>query len=237
MWKSNQKYKGIENLLYDLPSLQTIGLIFLRSSIDQRVDLFNFINWENFTQKGLTQKGLIDYNRIEHNVNFDFDKKITLENYNKLCNLFIKSNIVNLVDIFRNCNIEGVTDEFTFGTSTTVNNTIENICGLFYNCKLINNGREYPIPISNTFFKNLSNIKDVYSTFSYCSFSNPIPFNFFNKRQVSSSINSKVYVDNNGEKVDATLTIYEYRPDMIEFGYVFYNSSFTATNRHFEYTG
>lgn len=237
MWKSNQKYKGIENLLYDLPSLQTIGLIFLRSSIDQRVDLFNFINWENFTQKGLTQKGLIDYNRIEHDVNFDFDKKITLENYNKLCNLFIKSNIVNLVDIFRNCNIEGVTDEFTFGTSTTVNNTIENICGLFYNCKLINNGREYPIPISNTFFKNLSNIKDVYSTFSYCSFSNPIPFNFFNKRQVSSSINSKVYVDNNGEKVDATLTIYEYRPDMIEFGYVFYNSSFTATNRHFEYTG
>lgn len=235
IWQSNARYKGIDNLLYDLPKLNYIGLLFSHSDIAERTDLMQFINWEKFINNG----GYIHYSD-EHDIIFDFDKLITLDNYLALCNLFIKSTtLTNLPCIFKNCNIIGNTDDFTFGNITTENNSIKFISYLFDNCKLVQNEKEIPIPISQTFFHNLNAITDVYMAFSNCSFKKPIPFNFFNKRQVSQSESGRVYTGITEDKKEdmqpnATLTIYEYRSEITDFYGVFFNSKFSEGSRHFE---
>lgn len=231
LWLYNQKYKGADKLFYYLPKLNQLGYILNTSALDERVDLYTLINWEQFIAKnGSIHSGIWQY------INFDINKYISIDDYYKLCNLIIKSSMTSVANLFHNCNILGITDNFTFGTSSTINTSITDFSYTFRNCKLINNDVEVPIPLSSTFFRNFPNIKYVPYTFSETYLSNPIPFNFFNKRIIDTNINRNVYVKIGEDYQSAILTTYVYKHDIVDFRNLFYNTRWTVDSTQYDDT-
>lgn len=196
---------NIEELLYNLPKLRDISQSF-NSSISDRIDLYNFINWEKFC----ANNGVIDSIYI----NLSFKKSISSENFTKLCNLIIKSKMTSISYLFSNCNLLEHYDQLTFGDIENQNNTLHHLEATFKDFKIINNGEEAPINLSPTFFKNLNKITNVGQLFQNCYFSSAIPFNLFNKRKIDTTINRNVYVKVLDEYKPTTLTIYTYSKDI-----------------------
>lgn len=229
LWSDGVKYKGINNLFYNLPKLKTIGFGMLLPSAlkDEYADLYTIINWEDFINRG----GIIESSSWRY-VSFNFTKQITIDNFNKLCNLILKSSFTNIANLFHNCTIMGYTDNLTFGTTTTINNTITDIAHAFRNCKMSNNDKETPIPLSANFFKNFTNIRDVAYAFSGAYLKNPIPFDFFNKRIEDDTINRNVYVKIGEEYKLAYLTTYTYKHDIKDFRCLFYNTKWLNNSQY-----
>ena len=229
LWSDGVRYKGINNLFYNLPKLKTIGFGMLSPSAlkDECADLYTIINWEDFINRG----GTIESSSWRY-VSFNFNKQITIDNFNKLCNLILKSSFTNIANLFHNCTIMGYTDNLTFGTTTTINNTITDISHAFRNCKMSNNDKETPIPLSANFFKNFTNITDVAYAFSGSYLKNPIPFDFFNKRIEDDTINRNVYVKIGEEYKLAYLTTYTYKHDIKDFRYLFYNTKWLNNSQY-----
>lgn len=227
---NGQKYKGTDKLFYYLPKLKHLTIVLQPSALlEERVDLYTIINWDQFITANGGSIESYDYQWVS----FNFFKYINLVDYNKLCNIIIKSKITSIANLFYNCNIIGFTDNLTFGSISVVNNTIINLTNTFRNCKLFNGDIEIPIPLSATFFKNFSNIQIVAYMFSDTYLSNPIPFNFFNKRIEDNTVNRNVYVKINNEYKPAYLTIYSYKHDMTDFRMLFYNTKWTASSTQY----
>lgn len=227
---NGQKYKGTDKLFYYLPKLKHLTIVLQPSALlEERVDLYTIINWDQFITANGGSIESYDYKWVS----FNFFKYINLVDYNKLCNIIIKSKITSIANLFYNCNIIGFTDNLTFGSISVVNNTIINLTNTFRNCKLFNGDIEIPIPLSATFFKNFSNIQIVAYMFSDTYLSNPIPFNFFNKRIEDNTVNRNVYVKINNEYKPAYLTIYSYKHDMTDFRMLFYNTKWTASSTQY----
>ena len=230
LWMEGQKYKGINKLLYNLPRLNYIGWVLQPSVLtEERPDLYTIINWDQFitVNGGNIQSGGYAYRT------FNFYKYINLNDYIRLCNIIIKSKVTSVANLFHNCNINGFTDNLTFGSTSIVNNTITDFSYTFRNCKLFNQDIEIPIPLSATFFKNFSNVKNVPYTFSETYLKNPIPFNFFNKRIEDNTIDRNVYVKIGSEYKPAYLTIYNYKHDMEDFRMLFYKTKWVATSTQY----
>nr|DAU11552.1 MAG TPA: hypothetical protein [Bacteriophage sp.] len=79
-----------------MPKLKNISQSF-NSSVSDRIDLYNFINWEKFC----ANNGVI--NSIYSTLSFK--KSISSENFTKLCNLIIKSKMTSISYLFSNCNL------------------------------------------------------------------------------------------------------------------------------------
>lgn len=208
------KMVNIDQLLYDLPNLRDIRQSFNSSNTD-RVDLYTFLNWENFCR----------YNGQLELIwsTLTLKKSISEDNFIKLCNLLIKSKMNSISYIFSNCNLLGNPEILTFGDIEDQNTSIQYLESTFSNFKIINNDTELPINLSPTFFKNLVNIIDVGNLFYGCYFKSAIPFNLFNKRRIDTTINRNVYVKVLDEYKPTTLTIYTYARDIKWYSGLFQN--------------
>ena len=227
LWASNQKYKGINKLFYNLPKLKTLGfgLLTISALEEERTNLYTLVNWEAF----INREGTITSSSWLYTM-FDFRKEIALDDYNRLCNLILKSSFTNISCLFYNCNIIGYPNsDLSFGTINVSNSLITDLSHAFRNCRMYNNDREVPIPLSATFFKNLPNITDVPYTFSNMYLKNPIPFNFFNKRIEDNSKDRNVYVKIGEEYKQAYLTEYTYKHDIKDFRMLFYQTRWEKT--------
>ena len=217
-------YIGVTKLLYNLPKLTSIGSILHDNLSGERIDLFTFLNWKDFLNRG----GSIASGGRTYS-NFYCNKYITLEDYYTLCNLLIKSNISSIAHIFQNCNIIGDTEELTFGTIDQANNTITDLSKAFYNCKLYktkDSEEDSFIPLSKTFFKNLKQISNVNYLFRNTKLANGIPYDFFNKRY---SITKSVFVRIGEEYKEATLTTYDYKHHIVDFTGLFQYTQWKVT--------
>ena len=75
---------------------------------------------------------------------FDFRKEIALDDYNRLCNLILKSSFTNISCLFYNCNIIGYPNsDLSFGTINVSNSLITDLSHAFRNCRMYNNDRKY----------------------------------------------------------------------------------------------
>ena len=230
LWLNNQKYINADKLFYYLPKLTTLGFVLNPSVIEERIDLYTILDWEQFANRSgcSIESGIYAY------ITFNFYKQISIENYYRLCNIIIKSKLPNIANLFHNCNILGTTDNLTFGTISTINTNITDISFTFRNCKLINNDVEIPLPISATFFKNFDNLKYVSYAFENTYLAKPIPFNFFNKRTIDNTINRNVYVKIGEEYKDAVLTLYTYKHDIIDFRGLFRGTKWTTDSTQYK---
>lgn len=235
MWKNNCRYKGVDKLFYNLPSLRSLDDVLLPSILDEKVNLFTIINWQYFLNRGGSFAGCDIYSYSTGS--FTLNKYISAADYVSLCNMMLKSNIQDISYLFTNCVIVGYSGEFTFGTDPTVNNTIKKVKGLYKNCKLSNSqdgSAPYPMQLSSTFFKGLYSVADVRYAFYGCSFSNPIPFNFFNKRQLDQTVDRNVWVKVGDQYEPAVLYQYTYRDDIYNYSYLFANCEWTNTSRQYD---
>ena len=224
---------GVDYLFYNLPNIKSITNSLVGTTSGERVNLFTLINWEPFLSRG----GSITTSWwFTGTGNLSLDKYISYEDYMTLCNLIINSSTEDVSYLFSNCIIVGYSGDFTFGNSSTINKTAKYFKGTFRNTILskdLNVENSYPLQLSSTFFKNFQNIQDVRRCFQGCSFSNPIPFNLFNKRQIDNSVDPNVYVKIGEEYYPATLYQYTYRKEIYNFSYVFYNCIWTDSARQY----
>lgn len=234
LFVSKTNYIGIDNLFYNLPKINEIhGCLSVSTSDDcERVNLYTFINWDNYLSDctAIFKK----FNDVDNSSMFSFKKYIYWEDYLSLCNKILqKTNLTDINYLFRNCQIivESIPEEFTFGQSSVTNSTISSIRALFQDCTLnleIDGTENIPMPLSSTFFRNFTAIADVRNTFNGCYFNKPIPFNFFNKRQIDNTVTRSVYVLVNEQYQPATLTSYTYRQEIESFYGVFQDAQFTS---------
>lgn len=122
-------------------------------------------------------------------------KKISYDDFQSIWANILKyaSKLTGLYKLFSNCIIITTSnpDEFSLVDEmyTGITNTsIVNIDYLFQNCKLRNSvtsKTDMPFKISHDFLKFLPNIKSVRSTFTGMLWDNPVPFDFFHKREES----------------------------------------------------
>lgn len=232
------RYKNYDKLFYNLPRLRYIQNALVASAItEERYDLFTLINWSNFLNQSNPQ--FSDCAGDSYDIGcFMLRKYISAEDYQTLCNMMIRSSkISNLSYLFTNCYIIGYTGEFTFGNIANTNTTITAIRSLFQNCRIttdeFGNG-ESGMALSPTFFKNLTKIADVRRAFRECRFSKPIPFNFFNKRQRDASVDTRVWVQVDGEYQEAEYFTYTYRREIYCYMQLFYNAEWDQGTRTYD---
>lgn len=104
----------------------------------ERVDLYEFMDWESFVKRDGASVGTFDADRIQHGM-FEFKKYISAENYEKLCDLLLGSTTMSYVNyLFSSCNIVGYNKSyFTFGSDAApVNSKIAHMNCTFKNCRI-----------------------------------------------------------------------------------------------------
>ena len=235
MWVYGQKYKSLDYLFYYLPKITTLYDVFYPSALEDRTNLFTIFNWKKYLKT--TNRLFSDCSSDSLDTGtFLFKKYISADDYKTLCNLILQSTITDISYLFNNCNIINYFDTFTFGSITTVNSTIKYIRGLYRNCKIVNNEETSSMAISKTFFSRFRNIVDVRYAFQNCIFSQPIPFNFFNKRQINQNEIRNVYVKVNGEYKNALLTTYTYRKEIYCYTSIFQGCQFLENSNYYNPT-
>ena len=90
--------------------------------------------------------------------------------------------------------------------------------------------------LSPVFFKNFTAIQDVRFAFQGCAFSKPIPFNFFNKRQLDPNVNQNVYIKEGEEYKPAILYQYNYKQEIYSFENLFYLCTWTENSVQYDPT-
>lgn len=231
------RYKNYDKLFYNLPKVNYIYCTLIQSSLtDERYDLFTLINWPNFLKNSNPQFSAVAGDSFTYG-SFKMRKYISAADYRTLCNLILQSSIQNISYLFSNCIIVGYTGEFTFGNISTVNNTIKYLRSLYQNCQIASDeigSGETGMQLSKTFFKNMSKIEDVRRAFYGCHLSNPIPFNFFNKRQRDTSNGTTVWVLVDGEYKEAEYYTYTYRREIYCYYYIFGNATWDSGARTYD---
>lgn len=212
--------------------LKQIGCCFNKSSNivnpdnnDNIVDLFNIFSqdqWENI-------ESLFNINLDPHGDTFACNKKITLENFNKLTgqenkNKYLTKNkkIQNPANLFKNCNIIecDITEPILqLGFTTRNENTIINILwGTFSGVKawsgdinttriptrLLNDAKDVAGGWGKSIAYYLRNCTSYYGTYSNDYFSDNISFNFFDRRGETYSF-------------DANTSSKRYYPNIIQY--------------------
>lgn len=232
--QTNANYTGIDHLLYNVPNFRTIEDSLYGTTSGEVVDLYTIVNWDKFLSNG----GTFSTNTYMYDQgNFTLSKYISSSDYTTLCNAILKSSITDISWLFSNCTIVGYSGDFTFGNITVNNTTLKYFRGVYKNAKLSTDQAgesSYPMQLSSTFFSNFQNIEDVRYCFQGCSFSRPIPFNFFNKRQIDSSVDPNVFVKIEEDYQPATLYQYTYKKDICNFSYLFYHCQWTDDARQYD---
>lgn len=156
-------------------------------------------------------------------------KKISYEDFQSIWANILKyaTKLTGLYKLFSNCIITTTSapEEFSLvdeSLYTGVPNTsLVNIDYLFQNCKLRNRvsaTTDLPFAITHDFLKFLPNIKSAKMAFTGMLWNNPIPFDFFRKRE--ETINN-VYVGANRKL--AQLITYSYRKEITDLNECFAN--------------
>lgn len=242
---------NLDNLLYNLPNLKTLYNVFRYTSSASNYepfDWFTFINWNSFLTNNSSTCGSITINNTYYTAGMlGIERYINADDYITLTDMLLNSAITDISYLFRNTTIIGWNNYFstdwTFGSATNakdMNSTISKLRGTFWDCSMkqtLDSSSTYPMPLSSVFFNSLSGIEDVQNLFRGCYFSNPIPFNLFNKRTIDPSVATTVYVRPNPDEetyIEATRTQYTYNTDIYRFENLFYNASFSSGARHYD---
>ena len=238
MWAidTQYKYKNYNKLFYNLPKIKNITNTLIQSSIsEERYDLFTLVNWASFSNRGGSVSEVSGDSQSAGT--FKMRKYISAADYQTLCNLLLRSSSTNISYIFANCYIIGYTGEFTFGNVNVTNNAITRVCSLYESCQLVSDitgAGQSGMQLSPTFFKNLPKVADVRRMFQNCRFSKPIPFNFFNKRERDTSVDTRVWVQVDGEYQEAEYFTYTYRKEIYCYLNLFYNSTWDQGTRTYD---
>ena len=151
------------------------------TSGENRIDMFNFINWDNID--GATN---LFYQQLAY-ASIGFGKKISYENFQIVWEkILTNTSLTSLGFLFSNCIIVTQETPYIFKlcqNNNVINSRIANTCNLFNNCHLSRNltdGEYLPMNIYHSFLKCLPKLVNVYGLFSNTLWGNPIPFDFFN---------------------------------------------------------
>lgn len=224
---------NLDGLLYNLPRINKIETCFSQSSRSTDVvDLWEFINWNNFVPRSyggfLTSQYSHDYGC------YNFKAHISLQHYRDICNLYIKNGKENLSNLFYNTDITETDGDLTFGSTSLINSNAKYMRHTF-------DGAKYgggALRLDDNFFSKLPKIQDVRYCFANTSLAKPIPFDFFRKRY--DDINAHVFVKVGDEYKPATLHQYKYGRandyKIWSFSHVFYNVSPSSGAEQFDMT-
>lgn len=224
---------NLDGLLYDLPNINNISTCLSQDSRStDNVDLWEFINWEQFVPRsygGFLTEG------YRHNFGcYNFKAHVSLKHYKDICNLYLKHNKENLSNLFYNTNITETDGDLTFGSLPTTNSNAKYMRHTFDGAKY----GDGALRLDDNFFSKLPKIQDVRYCFANTSLAKPIPFDFFRKRY--DAINTSVFVKVGDEYKPATLHDYKYGRDntykIWNFSYVFYNVSPESGAKQFDMT-
>lgn len=216
------------------------------------LDIYNFINWDNLTNLNNVEilfhstelySGAMAHGRTS---GLSMKKFVTYENMQKIVKTLLQMNKLKYVGaLFNNCVVlhDSVNSNFKFIEDTDIveNNTIESIGGLFANMKLSTNDTltdNKPIIINHDLMKPFKNVISFVGTFENWYLKYPLPFDFFNKRNVDNVeqiMASATDIDGN-----AITNVYRhtftYRKDIIDVLDCFKNIRF-ATLSSFKISG
>ena len=224
---------NLNGLLYNLPRINKIETCFSQSSMSTDVvDLWEFINWNNFVPRSyggfLTSQYRHDYGC------YNFKARVSLEHYRDICNLYIKNGKENLSNLFYNTDITETDGDLTFGSTSSINSNAKYMRHTF-------DGAKYgggALRLDDNFFSKLPKIQDVRYCFANISLAKPIPFDFFRKRY--DDINAHIFVKVGDEYKPATLHQYKYGRandyKIWSFSHVFYNVSPSSGAEQFDMT-
>ena len=224
---------NLNGLLYNLPRINKIETCFSQSSRSTDVvDLWEFINWNNFVPRSyggfLTSQYRHDYGC------YNFKARVSLEHYRDICNLYIKNGKENLSNLFYNTDITETDGDLTFGSTSSINSNAKYMRHTF-------DGAKYgggALRLDDNFFSKLPKIQDVRYCFANTSLAKPIPFDFFRKRY--DDINAHIFVKVGDEYKPATLHQYKYGRandyKIWSFSHVFYNVSPSSGAEQFDMT-
>ena len=224
---------NLNGLLYNLPRINKIETCFSQSSRSTDVvDLWEFINWNNFVPRSyggfLTSQYRHDYGC------YNFKARVSLEHYRDICNLYIKNGKENLSNLFYNTDITETDGDLTFGSTSSINSNAKYMRHTF-------DGAKYgggALRLDDNFFAKLPKIQDVRYCFANISLAKPIPFDFFRKRY--DDINAHIFVKVGDEYKPATLHQYKYGRandyKIWSFSHVFYNVSPSSGAEQFDMT-
>lgn len=236
---------GITNyskLLYNLPAIKNIACSFNVYDKDaDPVDLFTLVNWEDRVKNGFSLKSS---NHVYGC--FQFKKKITYENYLKLCNIYIANKVTNIDCLFSGTTIIGgpssQTNLLLFGDGSTIYDWITS-CNLTYRHASIvktesSTDTEY-IDVTDI-FKNLPSVETVNEMFGYCKIAKSLPFDFFRKRK--ETIDESIYIKVNDSMQVGKLYTYDYDHDannqhpIKDYNLMFGYCEFAAEASNYQYT-
>lgn len=224
---------NLGGLLYDLPNINEIRTCFSQSSRStDDVDLWEFINWNNFVPRSyggfLTSEYRRDYGC------YNFKAHVSLEHYRAICNLYINNGKEDLSNLFYNTNITETDGDLTFGSISKINSNAKYMRHTFDGAKYGNGA----LRLDDNFFAKLPKIQDVRYCFANISLAKPIPFDFFRKRY--DDINTHIFVKVGDEYKPATLHQYKYGRandyKIWSFSHVFYNVSPSSGAEQFDMT-
>lgn len=224
---------NLGGLLYNLPNIDEIRTCFSQSGkSNDDVDLWEFINWNNFVPK--THGGFLT-NGYRHDYGcYNFKAHVSLEHYRAICNLYINNGKQDLSNLFYNTNITETDGDLTFGSISKINSNAKYMRHTF-------DGAKYgggALRLDDNFFAKLPKIQDVRYCFANISLAKPIPFDFFRKRY--DDINTNIFVKVGDEYKPATLHQYKYGRandyKIWSFSHVFYNVSPSSGAEQFDMT-
>ena len=243
LWLNGIKYKGIDRLFYNLPKLNYLNNVLLESSLDERVNLYTILNWDQYIKNGATSVTACSPDSY-YRGSFVLNKYIDSNDYKLLCKQLLTSKFTDISFLFQNCYIVNYDeDDFFFvpSSETYINTSISKLRGLYKNCKLTKSPTDgssgvKAMSLSPVFFKNFTAIQDVRFAFQGCAFSKPIPFNFFNKRQLDPNVNQNVYIKEGEEYKPAILYQYNYKQEIYSFENLFYLCTWTNDSVQYDPT-
>lgn len=220
------RYKGYDNLFKDIPNRLNIVESWGVSALpDVTADYYTMYNWD----KQVTGSYLfgVDLNRRTNLYANGCRKYISAEHYREIINKVLNSaTLADISTLFRNTEVVGSIGEFKFGENKENRNiTKASMCfSQFKNTSQLG-GNTLDLQLSPNFFSNIPNLINVMGMFRGCAFSNPIPFNFFKKRQEAKET---VFVKQGDGYVQDTLYTYTYTSNMIDMSYLFENATWAS---------
>lgn len=218
---------NVDQLLYNVNISSIVDCFCNFLDKTEKPDLFKFINWQKFVDNG----GYFSTSQYRHTQGYyNFNRYISYDDYNKLCNIFLNSSSKDISNLFYNTGIIGYQGDFQFGDQNIKNENIIYMRHTFdgaYASESPQSSTKISLPLSQNFFINLPNIQDVRYAFANSKFSKPISFDFFGKRYNYGQSQS-IFVKVGSLYKEATLNLYKYKQDIWNFSYLFYNSQFDA---------
>jgi len=187
------------------------------------VDMETFINWDGlrtcsnlfFSSSGAFSLGFnkqcsyLGFHNIWHSIlsNFDFSRA---GSSGGIGSVFQDLNIIEPNDIPVFTLVDPVEDaDLTSTTATNISYLFSGICH-----RRTLGGTKIGLNITSDFLKPLPNITIAKYAFQNTKWANPIPFNFFRKQE--EPVSKSVWVERGGTRVEATLTDFNYRKELLD---------------------